>query len=204
MALRLVGVLNALLCVEALALVPGPRLAPVARRVGRVRGVEVSLKAEEASSFGPSGPQDETPEEDSSWLVEGAMVCAQDVHGQWYDAEVVELKVAAGSVAAAFVDYLGWDDWPGEWVPRSRLAYRPPKEMPLADVWMSAEEAAARKEDMMKSQDMWQFQQFSDAFCGSFACSGGERYAADGRALSLVATFDGSLTLERADDASKS
>ena len=142
------------------------------------------------------------PPDDAAWIAPGKVVAAADEHGQYYDATVLELRTRAdGGIGAAFVQFIGWEDWPSEWVARESLAYLPPRGAPpVDDAALSPEALAERRRVNRRSQDCWQFDQFTKAFAGSWR-GAGERYVAAGRALTVAATFDGSLDLERRDDA---
>ena len=173
----------AALAAAAGAFAPGPRLQPLLRARSQVDG------------FVP-------PPDDAAWIAPGKVVAAADEHGQYYDATVLELRTRAdGGIGAAFVQFIGWEDWPSEWVARESLAYLPPRGAPpVDDAALSPEALAERRRVNRRSQDCWQFDQFTKAFAGSWR-GAGERYVAAGRALTVAATFDGSLDLERRDDA---
>ena len=142
------------------------------------------------------------PPDDASWIAPGKVVAAADEHGQYYDARILELRTRAdGAIGAAFVQFVGWEDWPSEWVAREGLAYLPPRGAPpVDDAMLTPEALAERRRVNRRSQDCWQFDQFTKAFAGTWAGKG-ERYVAEGPALAVDATFDGALTLERCDDA---
>lgn len=200
------------MCVILLALVAssvqafvGPRASvraparlekPVARTAHRAARLPRVVVAAAGSAEGDS--LDETPADERAWLQVDNLVLAGDVYGQWFDARVLELRTAAGAVAEARVEYVGWDGWDPEWVPRARLAYRPAAPMGLPP----SEYAPADPAEELKkreSHDMWQFSQFDGSFAGAFRCARGERYVAEGRDLVLGSTFSATLDVTRTD-----
>jgi len=130
------------------------------------------------------------------YIYVGAMVSAQDQFEQWYAAEVVETRQNEdGYTTAASVKYLGWEDWPVEWVRRDQLGYMPKVKPIIPDEMLPPEQLARKLAETKRSKETYQFQKFREAFAGDYAVALGERYVEGAQGLEIAATFPGSLSV---------
>ena len=130
-----------------------------------------------------------------SFVEEGAFVAAQDIEECWYGAQVLAVKEDA-----ALVHYLGWEDHWDEWLEASRLAVMPKEQKPVVtEEDLSPEAFEARRKAGKKMNNLWQFGQFSESFCG-FSFEGTcDRYVLVEESLKLVRTHEASVKSTRLD-----
>lgn len=110
-------------------------------------------------------------------------MAAQDIHGVWYAAQVLE----TGKLGY-YVHYLGWEDWWDEWLEESRVMKA--EGIPQAAPVLSEESLAADRVRSLESNDLWQFDSFQKTFQGSIRGTSESIYKGQSDKKSVTMSFE--------------